>query len=373
METLRILIVNWRDIQHPKAGGSELYVQKLGSEFVKIGHEVHLYSSRFPRGKEKVEVEGVKILRCGGKLSVYWAVYRQYIKEKKKYDVVLESINTIPFFMPLYAMQPVVALIYSINNRRVLMKELGITPVSLVAWLSNYTIPSVYGKATVITISESARREIIAVGFDASQVFVANPGVGADFDRLIESVPEPPRPNFRIVYIGRLKKYKGLDVILQAVSILKHELPIELLIVGKGDYKGELCRRVNEMGLTNIVRFTGFVTKAEKVAILKNSSVFVCCSIDEGGWTIAGLEALKCGVPLVLTNSQRDLVQEGVTGFITQPQPEVVADRIRTVLEGNWKSMSTAARESSRRYTWKSAAKVALKALNSAINRHSLD
>ncbi len=362
-------MVNWRDILHPEAGGAELYVHSICSEFVNMGHDVCLYSSSFSGANSMEEIGGVKISRLGGKFSIYWAVYKQYIKDKTKYDVVLESINTIPFLMPLYAKQPVIALIYSITNRLALIKELGVTPISSVALLTNSAIPTIYRRSVIITISGTARRELIAADFDSRKIFVARPGVGVDFERLVAGTFEPIRPNFRIVYVGRLKKYKGIDVLLQAVAILRHNLPVELLIVGRGDYEESLRRQVAELGLIDCVHFTGFVSEAEKVTLLKSSSVFVCCSVDEGGWTIAGLEALRCGVPLVVTDSQRDLVQEGVTGFITPPIPEIIADKIRAILEKDWKSMSLAARRWSVDYTWKNAAIAAIEALKYAIER----
>jgi glycosyltransferase involved in cell wall biosynthesis len=367
METLRILVANWRDIRHPDAGGSELYIHNICREFISMGHDVSLYSSRFPNAKRSEEIKGIQVVRCGKRFSVYWSVYRQYLDDRGKYDVVLESINTIPFFMRFYAVQPVVPLIYSINNRWVLIKELGITPVSLVGWLGSSLVPTVYRRGAVVTISEASREELVTAGFDASRVFVARPGVGSDFERLVEIIPESTRPNLRIVYVGRLKKYKGIDTLLEVVALLRCNLQIELLIVGKGNYESHLRRKVAEMDLVNTVRFTGFVTEAQKVAILKSSSVFVCCSLDEGGWTIAGLEALRCGVPLVVTDSQRDLVQEGLTGFIVPPQPKILATRIQTILEGDWKSMSIAAYKQSEGYTWRSTAVAILQALKTAM------
>ncbi len=85
----------------------------------------------------------------------------------------------------------------------------------------------------------------------------------------------------------------------------------------------QLRQKVVEMGLVNNARFTGFVTEARKVAILKGNSVFACCSVDERGWTISGPEALWCGVPLVLTESQRDLVQEGATVSLSLLTPRL--------------------------------------------------
>lgn len=368
---MRILVLNWRDIKHPEAGGAELYVQNLCSEFVRLGHEVHLYSSKYPSAKTTEEVDGVKITRCGGRFSVYYSVYRQYLKDRPKYDVVLESINTVPFFVRLYAVQPVVPLIYSINNGRALLKELGFTPISIVGWLCNFFIPLIYRRSNVLTISETSKQELVAAGFHSDRVFVAKPAVCCDFERFVKIIPESLRPNYRVIYLGRLKKYKGIDVLLQATAILRESIPIKLLIVGKGDYGGHLRQRVVEMGLTESVKFTGFVSEEEKVLLLKSSSVFVCCSIDEGGCTIAGLEAMKCGIPLVVTDSQRDLVQEGVSGFVIPPQPEIVADKIRAVLDGNWARMSTASFRLSAGITWACSAAEALKGLNSAMIKYN--
>lgn len=368
METFRILVVNWRDIRHPDSGGSEVHIHNICKEFTRMGHEVSLYSSGFPGAERREEVEGIRIVRCGGRFSVYWSVYRQYLKEKRRYDVVLESINTFPFFMRTYAVQPVVALIYSINNRRALMNELGITPVSLVGWLGNYLLPTIYHHGVVVTISDASKEELVAAGFDATRVFVARPGVEPAFEKLVESIPEGTRPNSMVVYVGRLKKYKGIDTLLQAVALLRHDVPVELFIVGRGDYETQLRRQVAEMGLESNVRFTGFLTEAQKVAILKNSSVFACCSLDEGGWTIAGLEALRCGVPLVLTESQRELVQEGVTGFIVPPgSPKILAAKIGAVLEGDWKSMSIAGCRWSKGYTLKNTVVATFEALKLAM------
>ena len=365
---MNILALNWRDIQHPEAGGAEIYVHNICSEFVKMGHQVSLYSSSFPGAKHNETIDGIKITRCGGRFSVYWSVYRQYLKEGAKYDVLFESINTIPFFSRLYAVQPVVPLIYSINNGRALIKELGVSAISLVGLLGNSLIPMFYRKSSVVTISDTSKQELVAEGFDADRVFVAKPSFDIDFENLVKNIPEPTRPNYRIVYLGRLKKYKGLEILLQAVAILRSSLPVELLIIGKGDYELQLRRKVGELGLDDCVQFSGFVTKTEKASLLKCCSVFVCCSIDEGGWTIAGLEAMRCGVPLVVTDSQRDLVQEGVTGFIVPSNPEIVAEKIRMTLDGDWKSMSIASSSLSAGISWKNSAMVTLKGLRSAIN-----
>jgi len=371
LKKLRILVVNWRDIKHPDAGGAEVYVHNICTEFFKMGHEVSLYSSGFPNS-EKIEViDGIRIVRCGGKLSAYWYVLKQYLSERKKFDVILESINTIPFFLPVYAAKPVVGIIYSINNKKALMSELGITPISLAGWLFNSILPLFYRKSVALTISETSKKELIAAGFDFRKVVVANPGLSNHFEQLFKKAPCVPRPNPRIISVGRLKKYKGIDDILDAMAIIRDHSELELLIVGKGDYEPKLKQRVAELDLDKCVTFAGFLSEAEKVSALKSSSVFISCSVDEGGWIISGLEALKCGVPLLVTDSQRDMVQEGITGFIVPyNKPNVLAEKILLVLQGNWGQMSVAASNWAKIYTWEFTAKRTLAALNLAMLKY---
>ena len=362
--------MNWRDIRNPEAGGSEIYVHSLCKELVRMGHEVSLCSAAFPGASSHEEIDGVKVSRHGNSNSVYWSFFRKYLTQRPRehHDVVLESINTIPFFTPLYVSEPVVALIYSIYNRRVLVREMGVTPVVAACWAASTVIPVVYKKATTITISESSRKELISFGFKPSKVYVAHPAVDNSFGVLEKATPKTQRPNTTIIYVGRLKKYKGIETILQALSILAASRPIELLIVGKGDYESQLRQRVRDMHLNDFVRFCGFLPEDKKVAALMRSSVFVCCSIDEGGWTIAGLEALRCGVPLVVTQSQSDLVVDGVTGFVARDdRAELVADKIAAALDGDWLRMSGSARYWSAKYTWEHAARTTLEALKSAM------
>ena len=328
---MKILVINWRDIKNPHAGGAELYLQSLCCEFVQLGHEVYFYTSGFSGAIDREEINGVKITRVGGKFSVYLTIYLLYLKQRENFDVILESINTIPFLVGLYAKQPVIPIIYSINNSRALLRELGVTPISLVGLLFNSVISRIYRKKTTITISNTSKEELSRAGFIRDNVFVVKPSIGCEFEQLSQIPSKSKKPLHRIIYVGRLKKYKGIEIIIRAVAILKKDVPVELLIVGKGDYEAELRRIVVESGLTSNVHFTGFVSEAQKVLLLRSSSVFACCSIDEGGWTIAGLEAMRCGLPLVVTESQKDLVIDGITGFVASYDPKVVAEKIRDV------------------------------------------
>jgi hypothetical protein len=69
---LRILIYNWRDLTHPKAGGAEVYTDAMARAFVNRGCEVTLFSSAVTgQPGDEVTEGGYRIVRRGGKVGVY--------------------------------------------------------------------------------------------------------------------------------------------------------------------------------------------------------------------------------------------------------------------------------------------------------------
>jgi len=94
METLRILIFNWRDIKNPEAGGAEVFTHENAKRWVKLGHEVTLFTSEFNGCKKEEIIDGVKVVRDGGRYFVYMKA-REYYKKyfsKEKFDVVIERL-----------------------------------------------------------------------------------------------------------------------------------------------------------------------------------------------------------------------------------------------------------------------------------------
>ncbi len=150
--------------------------------------------------------------------------------------------------------------------------------------------------------------------------------------------PDPqvrPYAEPTLLYVGRLKRYKRVDLLIRAVAWLRdNESAGRLIVAGKGDYRGALERLVRRLGLTDRVSFTGFVSQSEKVDLMRRAWVHLLTSPKEG-WGIANLEAAACGTPTVASDAPglRDSVQDGVTGFLV-PHGDVpaLAERIQRVL-----------------------------------------
>jgi glycosyltransferase involved in cell wall biosynthesis len=369
-------MLNWRDVMNPEAGGAEIHMHEIGSRWALSGHQVTLLCAGFPNAKRDEILSGVHVHRLGDKYTIYPRVWKYLsgLRSDASHNVVFESINTVPFFSPLVSSVPVVPQIYSIDNKSVLMREVRPRqlPIAIGAYFASSTMATVYRKCEATTISESSKGRLIEEGFQKTRVHVASPGISGELRRILDSVPESVRPNSTIVYLGRLKKYKGVQDLIKAIVPLSKKIPnIRLLIIGKGDYEPELRSLTSSLGLDNNVTFCGFVSEREKASLLKSASLYVCTSADEGGWTISAVEAMAAGVPILVTASQIDLLNEGSNGcLLTMTTPDSISNSVYSMLADQelWRAFSLHARSYSKNFSWDDTARLTLAALKKAVS-----
>jgi glycosyltransferase involved in cell wall biosynthesis len=132
--------------------------------------------------------------------------------------------------------------------------------------------------------------------------------------------------------VGRLKRYKGLDIALRAVAMAAGDVPgLRFEIAGSGDDRPRLERLVAELGVQDRVRFLGFVSEGEKLQLLRRAWAHVFPSPKEG-WGISNVEAAACGTPAVASDSPglRESVLNGETGIlVAHDDPEALANAMR--------------------------------------------
>ncbi|MEO8621318.1 MAG: glycosyltransferase, partial [bacterium] len=117
-------------------------------------------------------------------------------------------------------------------------------------------------------------------------------------------------------YLGRLKKYKGVHIVIRAFAAMNHP-SATLEIAGAGDCRPALEQLAASLDLGARVRFLGRIDETEKLALLRRAWALVFASPKEG-WGITNLEAAACGTPVVASNSPgiRESVRDGETGFL---------------------------------------------------------
>lgn len=315
-ELMNILIYNWRDIENPASGGAEVVLHEIAKRLVK-DHNVTLFTSAFSGCKHRTVIDGINVVREGGKFGVYYQAYKTYKSEfEGNIDVIVDAVNTIPFLTPKYVSEPVVSFIFQMTKD--VYYEVLPYPI---ASLANYIEPllfSFYKKCDAIVMSESIREELVENGFIKERLHVVEPGI----DHLEELKPGQKTEYPSVIYMNRIVKYKKPDHAVKAFAKIKEKIPEARLIIcgfrGNNSFEGKVKKLIIDLGLSNSVDIRGFVGGKEKHDLLKSSWVHILPSIREG-WGLSISEAGACGTPTVgyETVGIRDSVDDGVTGLLS--------------------------------------------------------
>jgi glycosyltransferase involved in cell wall biosynthesis len=188
-------------------------------------------------------------------------------------------------------------------------------------------------------------------------------------DPRVERFPAPT-----LLYLGRLKRYKRVDLVMRAVARLR-EMGVEgsLLVAGQGDHLAALEALSRTLKLEDRVRFVGFVPEDLKRDLLRRAWVHVLTSPKEG-WGISILEAAACGTPTVASDSPglRDAVIEGETGYLVpHGYVDALADRLAELLsEPDLRErMGRTARLFAERFSWDVASAEVRRVLVASVGR----
>ena len=327
-----ILILNWRDPQHPQAGGAETYLFELARRWVKCGNRVEWLTAGFKGGAQHEELHGVGITRVGNALTVYLALPWMYVRRfRDRFDVVIDAENGIPFFSPLFSLKPKLCLIFHVH-KRVFQEQLP----KWISWffvlLETKVMPYVYRNSRFVTISKTSHDEMLENRFSEKPVDVVYSGVG------VECEPGAKSAVPTVAYVGRLKPYKRVDLLIRAFPGVLDQIPAaRLVIAGSGDAESKLRELIDELGLADRVEIRGFVDEATKIQILQQAWLFVTPSSMEG-WGIAAIEANACGTPVVAYDvpGLREAIVSGMNGVLlpngsdlTPTIVDILADRER--------------------------------------------
>lgn len=309
----KILIFNWRDSCHKFGGGAEVYIEELAKEWVKQGNRVTIFCGNDGFSPRAEIINGVEIIRRGGFYFVYiWAFVYYFLRFRNRYDVIIDCQNGIPFFTPLYVRKPVYCLMHHVHQE-VFRKSLSKPLAWLAMFLEKDLMPLVYRQIPFITISESSRQAIRSLGIGQAGIQVVHPGV-----HLASFVAGQKSSQPIVLYLGRLKAYKSINVLILAFkNVIEHNSLARLIIAGSGEEEGNLKRLVGELGLDDKVFFAGKVSEQEKIRLLQEAWVAVNPSFMEG-WGITTIEANACGTPMVAADvpGLRDSVRNPETGYL---------------------------------------------------------
>ncbi len=313
---MRILALNWQDLTNPMAGGAEVHLEELLRRIAAKGHEVTLFCSGYVGARPEETIDGVKIIRRGNRYNFNW-IARKHLKKlvrENDYDILIEDINKIPFYTPLYIKLPILVVVPHLFSTTV-FKEINFL-LGMYIYLSESPLVRFYKGKKFNVISKSTAEDIAKRGIPKEDISVVHCGIDNamyNYDSSVDKYNEPT-----VLYLGRIKKYKAVDHLLLAFEkVLKNIPEARLKIVGSGGYLDKLQKLAGKLKIRHRIDFPGFVSHEEKVEILRRSHVAVYPSSKEG-WGLTNIEANACGTTVVAANSPglRDSVVHDKTGLL---------------------------------------------------------
>jgi glycosyltransferase involved in cell wall biosynthesis len=314
---MKILVCNWRDGSHPAAGGAEVYTEEVLSRWAAAGHEVTLFSADQAGRPERETVRGVQRVRRGSRLGVYREARRWFREEGLgRFDIVIDEVNTRPFFAHRFADVPVVAL-YHQTCEEIWSYEMP-WPAS---WLGRRVLEPRWLEGMrgvpAMAVSQSTKDAIARFGI-ANTIVVPEgiePPVPVD-------VPKAQVPT--LVHCSRLVAYKRADHVIEAFGIAQRSIPdLRLVMVGDGPEMASLQRQA-----PTGVEFVGFVPAQQKKELMASAHAIVMASVREG-WGLVIAEAAALGTRAIAYD--RPGLRDAVTaaeGVLVPPSPEALAEWI---------------------------------------------
>jgi 1,2-diacylglycerol 3-alpha-glucosyltransferase len=368
---MRILIAG--TVNYPALNGQAVFTEHLTEGLSKQGHEI---VSIFPSEKGNayremrngVQLEAIKSLNLnmlydGAYFSLFSQRAIQRIFDSFEPEIVhiqdhfplsrdvlqvarrckLNLIGT-NHFMPenLAAFVPVIPKFKPVYNRIMWM------------WMLD-----VYNRLEVTTAQSKASAALMKAQGLRIPVYPASCGIDL---RRFHPIPNVDRDAIRarfgidskrtvFLFVGRVDHEKRLDILLRAMSQLNRD-DIQLVIAGHGAEKPKLETMANELGLGECVHFAGYIPREDLPALLNSVDVFTMPSEAEL-LSIASLEAMACGRPVLLANAVAlpELVTVGVNGYLFAPGEPSDAARCMALLADhpeNWARMGLASVEKAR-------------------------
>jgi glycosyltransferase involved in cell wall biosynthesis len=313
---VNILLVNWQDPANPRAGGAEVHLHEVFRRLRSRGHQVTWLASGWKGAADAGDLDGIRILRTGSRYSFGAAAvaYHRRHLASHPFHLVVEALNKVPVYAPLWCRRPVVLLVHHLFGTTA-FDEVSL-PLAALTWLQERPLPRIYRRVPVQAISSSTAADLVRRGLDAARIEVIHPGVDLDFFRPPSSPRRASQPTF--VYLGRLQRYKRLDLVLQAFAGLHRGLEAARLVVaGKGDQEPELRRLAGHLGIADAVHFAGYLSEEEKRDLFQQAWANLFVSPKEG-WGMTNLEAAACATATIASDSPglRESVRHGTTGIL---------------------------------------------------------
>jgi glycosyltransferase involved in cell wall biosynthesis len=334
-----IVFVAWRDLANPRAGGSEVLVDRLSEGMTARGDRVTLLCGG------PVAPRGYQVIRSGGTYTQFLRAPAHYRRRLRDCDLLVEVCNGMPFFAPLWSRRPMVCLVNHVHTE--LWDVRLPRPFSTVGrYAESALMPWAHRDNLFLTVSGSTAAALAAIGVGEDRIRVVCNGV---------EQPQPLTPRSKeplFLALGRLTDYKRMELLLRLWERVRHVVGGQLVIAGDGPERG----RLESMAGPGVV-VTGRVSEEEKHRLLCSAWMLLHPAMIEG-WGIVIAEAAIRGTPGVGFDvpGLRDSVIDGETGLLVRSEGQFASAWASLALDHRKReALGRAARERALRLHWSAA------------------
>lgn len=343
----RILWLNHRDINHPRAGGAERTIYEVSTRLVKRGYEVVWLSTSYQGLPAFEEVKGVKIHRMGGNFSSHFRSILFERKQRGETVTIDDMAHVIPWLSErLTSAQGTV--FFRHLHRRTLNGQLSSAKATIFKKIEA-CYPLMYKKWPFVTESRQSVQDLENMGIPNRRIVRIPPGVAIDKFRLQNKYDHPS-----LVYFGGLRDYKRAQEGLFLLTRLRLIYPdIKLRIVGDGPSLQGVKSLSSRMDLNENIEFSGRLDTSSLLDVISRSWLNLHFSVAEG-WGLSILEAAASGTPTLAYKvpGVSEAIKDGVNGILVNSGDRTELELTAVSMLNDYKKWIYRSREYAKGFSW---------------------
>lgn len=342
---MKIVIVAPRFPPQGEIGGIEIGTQEISKRLVAKGHAVSIVCSGTEDAKE--DYFGARVIR----------------QKSPKCKILGSFIFWIKIFGAIRKIKPDIVHCQTIQMGLPCCLAKKICKIPYVVWCHGFDVyfPWKFKKIISDIVLSNAGAIVALTAHMKSEVekicrkeIIVLPN-GVDLQKF--GRPKKEHLGQNILFVGGLRKVKGIEYLIQAFEIISPKFPqAKLLLSGDGPEKENLRKLAENSGAKEKIVFLGHLPENELVERMACADVFVLPSLSEG-FPLVVPEAMASGLPIVATNVRGlpEIIEDGKNGFLAEPgNAEQLAEKISLILSDKdlAQRISQNNKEKSRQYSW---------------------
>jgi glycosyltransferase involved in cell wall biosynthesis len=312
---MKVLVINWRDIKNPEAGGAEIHIDEILKR-KPPDWNVDFVAAEYPGCTPEEDINGYHVIRIPNNFRFNFTFKKYWIERFSKigYDFVIDDISKIPHAAHRYITDiPYLAIHHHVHGKS-MFNELFF-PLALYVYVLEKHYLKMYRNTPTLCVSQS-NLDALRENFGFNRTILSFTGL--TFNEIRGNMQFPKETAPTLLYFGRLKKYKRVEHIIRAFREVLDKFPDAVLwIAGKGDREDSLKKLCISLGIADQVTFFGFVDENKKFELMARSWVYAIASEKEG-WGLTVMESSAAGLPVVgyRVEGLIDSISDGYSGYL---------------------------------------------------------